>query len=80
MGLLGKVLLAPLAPLAGVVWLAERLEEQAAAAYYDPQAIAAQLDELESMRGRGLIGDREADEAAQLLLTRIEEAQGGQSG
>lgn len=77
MGLLGKVLLAPLAPVAGVVWLAERLEEQAAAVYYDPQMIAAKLGELESMREQGLIGDAEADEAEQMLLTRIEEAQGG---
>jgi len=77
MGLIGKVLLAPLAPVAGVVWLAEQLEEQAAAVYYDPRAIVSQLEEVETMRQQGLIGDAEADEAERRLLARIEEANGG---
>lgn len=77
MGLLSKVLLAPFAPVAGVVWLAEQLERQAQEIYYSPQGIAAELRELETMHQRGVIGDAELAAAEQALLARLEEAHVG---
>jgi len=77
MGLLTKVLLAPLAPVAGVVWLAEQLERQAEEIYYSPQSVAAELRELQVMHERGLIGDAELEAAESTLLARLEEARGG---
>lgn len=77
MGILTKVLLAPLAPVAGVVWLAEQLERQAEDIYYSPQSVAAELRELHVMHERGLIGDAELEAAESTLLARLEEARDG---
>ena len=77
MGILTKVLLAPLAPVAGVVWLAEQLERQAEEIYDSPQTVAAELRELQVMHERGLIGDAELEAAESTLLARLEEARGG---
>lgn len=77
MGIVSKLLMAPLAPVAGVVWLAEQLEQQARDLYYSPQAIAAELRELQIMREQGAMSEDELDAAEAALLARLEEAQGG---
>ncbi|MEU9746571.1 gas vesicle protein GvpG [Streptomyces niveus] len=46
MGLLSGVLLLPLAPVRGVVWISDRLVDAAEAELYDPAVIRAQLAEL----------------------------------
>ncbi|WP_405386340.1 gas vesicle protein GvpG [Streptomyces sp. NBC_01102] len=46
MGLLSGVLLLPLAPVRGVVWISDRLIDAAEAELYDPAVIRAQLAEL----------------------------------
>ncbi|TXL90038.1 gas vesicle protein GvpG [Streptomyces sp. IB2014 016-6] len=46
MGLLSGVLLLPLAPVHGVVWISDRLIDAAEAELYDPAAIRVQLAEL----------------------------------
>ena len=43
MGLITGLLTLPLAPVRGVVWLAEQIQEHAEAQYYDPVNIRAQL-------------------------------------
>lgn len=77
MGLLGKLLLAPVAPVAGVVWLAERLEEQAAAVYYSPETVRTELDRVQSAHARGDITDEERDQLEELLLARLVEGRDG---
>ena len=52
MGLIGALLKLPLAPVAGTVWVAERIQEQAEAEYYDEGAIQAQLREVDAARQR----------------------------
>lgn len=46
MGLLSGVLLLPLAPVRGVVWVSDRLIDAAEAELYDPAVIRTQLAEL----------------------------------
>ncbi|MFB8353034.1 gas vesicle protein GvpG [Streptomyces niveus] len=46
MGLLSGVLLLPLAPVRGVVWISDRLIDAAEAELYDPAVIRVQLCEL----------------------------------
>ncbi|WP_405608323.1 gas vesicle protein GvpG [Streptomyces sp. NBC_01511] len=46
MGLLSGVLLLPLAPVRGVVWVSDRLIDAAEAELYDPAVIRVQLAEL----------------------------------
>lgn len=77
MGILTKLVLAPLAPLTGMVWLAERLEEQAAQIYNSRQAVGAELDALAAASRRGEISDAEREEAETALLQRLIEADHG---
>ena len=77
MGLFSKLLLAPVAPVAGVIWLAERLEEQAAAVYYSPETVVAELESLREARDRSLISDEAFDRAEAALLVRLVEGPGG---
>ncbi|MFE3247651.1 gas vesicle protein GvpG [Streptomyces sp. NPDC059209] len=46
MGLLSGVLLLPLAPVRGVVWISDRLVDAAEAELYDPAVIRVRLTEL----------------------------------
>ena len=71
MGLISGILKLPLAPLTGTVWIAERLEEQAEAEYYDEGVIQAELREIDAARQAGTIGDEDADRAEDALLQRL---------
>lgn len=77
MGVLGKLLLAPFAPVAGVVWLAERLEEQAAAVYFSPETVRAELDRVQAAHARGEITDQEREASEAVLLARLVEGRDG---
>jgi hypothetical protein len=70
-GLITGILKAPLAPITGTVWIAEKLLEQAEAEYYDEGAIQAQLREIEAARQAGQIGEDEAAQAEEELLERL---------
>lgn len=71
MGLITGLLLLPLAPVRGTVWVAEKLLEQAEAEFYDEGAITAQLQEIEAAREAGLIDPQEAERAEDLLVERL---------
>ena len=71
MGLISGLLLLPLAPVRGTVWLAERIQEQAEGELYDEEAIRAQLMEIDAARQAGEIGEEEAAEAEDVLLERL---------
>lgn len=77
MGVLSKLVLAPLAPVTGVIWLAEQLERQAAELYYSPDAIRAQLRELQAMYEHGEIDDNVLEEQETQLLARLSEVDHG---
>lgn len=55
MGLLSGVLLLPLAPVRGVVWVSDRLIDAAEAELYDPAVIRVQLAELSRALDEGEI-------------------------
>lgn len=55
MGLLSGVLLLPLAPVRGVVWVSDRLIDAAEAELYDPAVIRVQLAELNRALDEGEI-------------------------
>jgi hypothetical protein len=52
-------------------WLAERIEEQAAAELYDESAIRTGLLELEQARADGVYSEDEIAEAEDALLERL---------
>ena len=71
MGLISGLLLLPLAPVRGTVWIAEKVLEQAEKEYYDPGAIRAQLMEIETAREAGEIDEQTAAHAEDALLERL---------
>ena len=71
MGLISGILKAPLAPITGTAWIAEKILEQAETEYYDESSIQAQLREIEAARQAGQIGEDEAAQAEEELLERL---------
>ncbi|GAA1325909.1 gas vesicle protein GvpG [Pseudonocardia xinjiangensis] len=71
MGLLTGLLTLPLAPVRGVLWMAEQIREHAEEQYYDPARIRAQLERIDEARQSGELSDEEADELENELLQRL---------
>lgn len=71
MGLLTGLLGLPVAPARGVVWLAEQIQDEAEAQYYDPARIRAELDRVEHLRRSGELPERECAELEDELLQRL---------
>ena len=71
MGLITAILKAPLAPVTGTAWIAEKLLEQAEAEMYDESAIRAALIQLEELRDTGELDDDELDAAENELVERL---------
>lgn len=72
MGLITGLLTLPLAPVRGVVWVTEKVAEEAELELYDEQRILRELAELESARDEGLIDPEEFDRGVDELLARLE--------
>ncbi|BBX66679.1 gas vesicle protein GvpG [Mycolicibacterium psychrotolerans] len=73
MGLLSAILMAPLAPVRGVVALAEVIQRQVEQEMNNPANTRRQLEDLEEARERGEITPAEEQEAQQQILeARIE--------
>lgn len=68
MGLVTGLLTLPLAPVRGVAWLAERIQEQAENEMYDPATIRRQLEEVDDARMAGELSEDEAAELEEQLL------------
>jgi gas vesicle protein GvpG len=76
MGLITGLLTLPLAPVRGTVWIAERVQEQAEAEYYDESSIRAGLLELEAARESGDFDEEELAAAEDALVERLMELRG----
>jgi hypothetical protein len=71
-GLITGILGFPLLPLKGVIWVAEQIQQQAEAQYYDPVRIRAQLEEIEEARRKGTLSEEECEELEDELLERLQ--------
>ncbi|MEY9929742.1 hypothetical protein ABH926_004382 [Catenulispora sp. GP43] len=80
MGLFTGLLTFPLAPVRGVVWVAEQISEQARRELEDPTAIRRQLTEVEAARVSGALTDQEADEQEAELVRRLWEVRQAGAG
>jgi predicted nucleic acid-binding protein len=74
MGLITGLLTLPLAPVRGVVWVADQLAAVAEQELYNPDAIYAELRELSADLEAGRISEEEFDRAEDLLLQRLQDA------
>jgi hypothetical protein len=73
MGLFTGLVTLPLAPVRGVVWLAETLTEQAEAQLYDPGRIAAEMQQTADEAADGEITEEEAAAREEDLIRRLNE-------
>ncbi|MGI5422806.1 gas vesicle protein GvpG [Actinomadura luteofluorescens] len=73
MGFFSGLVTAPLAPVKGVMWLAETLTEQAEAQLYDPGRIAAEMQQVADESAAGEITEEEAAEREEELIRRLNE-------
>jgi hypothetical protein len=74
MGLFTRLVMLPLAPVEGVVWIARQLEEQACRELYSPESIRRQLEAAEEALDAGEITEEEYLETETILLDRLDEA------
>jgi hypothetical protein len=74
MGLITGLLTLPLAPVRGVVWVADKLVAVAEEQLYDVDAIYAELRELAADLEEGRISEEEFDRAEDVLLQRLQDA------
>jgi len=77
MGLLSGVLTLPLAPVRGVLWLGQKLEEEARRQWSDPASIRRQLEEADAAYEDGLITADERDRIQDELVQRLLDNPGG---
>ncbi|GHH35859.1 gas vesicle protein GvpG [Streptomyces candidus] len=73
MGLLGELLLLPLAPVRGTNWVLRQVVAEAEKQYYDPSAIQSELRRLEESLEAGEIDEAEFDRREDELLDRLEQ-------
>ena len=72
MGLLSGLLLLPLAPVRGTIWIAEQIAEQAALELDDEAAIRRSLAEAERQLVLGAISQEEFEVWEDALLDRLD--------
>jgi hypothetical protein len=71
MGLITGLLTLPLAPVRGVVWIAEQVRDEALREWQDPSRLRAALADVQARRDLGQIDDDEADRLEEELVERL---------
>ena len=74
MGLLRRLVMLPVAPVEGVVWLARNIQEMAEQELHDPARLRAHLQEAEDAHRRGDINDDELAAIEDEVLQRLVDA------
>lgn len=72
MGLLGELLLLPVAPVRGTAWVLRQVLAEAERQYYDPSVITRELALLEKQLAEGEIDEAEFDRREDELLDRLQ--------
>ena len=76
-GLVTGLVTWPLAPVRGVVWVAEQVEQEAQRQWHDPAVIHRQLDEITERERSGELSSDEAAALEEALVQRILDAAAG---
>ncbi|MFE6648636.1 gas vesicle protein GvpG [Nocardioides sp. NPDC057772] len=71
MGLITQLLTLPIAPVRGVVWVGEKILEEAESQYYDPAAVQAALDDVDARHRAGELTDEQAADLEEGLVQRL---------
>jgi cytochrome c-type biogenesis protein CcmH/NrfG len=76
MGLITGLLTLPLAPVRGVVWVGEQVQQVAEEELTDDSAIRQQLIELEELRAAGTVPEEDLVAAEDELVQRLMDLHG----
>lgn len=71
MGLFKELVLLPLAPVRGTVWVAEQMAEEAERRLYDEDSIKREMLQLEIDSDEGRLGEKERAAKEDELLERL---------
>jgi hypothetical protein len=71
MGLFKELVMLPLAPVRGTVWVTEKITEEAERRLYDEDAIKREMLQLEIESDEGLLGEKERAAKEDELLDRL---------
>ncbi|HLH45702.1 MAG TPA: gas vesicle protein GvpG [Acidimicrobiales bacterium] len=74
MGFLTRLVLLPLAPVEGVVWVARQLEARAVEELYGSESIRRRLEDLQAAYDGGAMGEEEFLAAEEDLLDQLDAA------
>ncbi len=64
-----------LAPVKGIMWLAEQVQKEANGQLFDVAAIKSRLAEIQELYDSGMIGETEFLKAEEVLMARLNAAQ-----
>ncbi|TMM05128.1 MAG: gas vesicle protein [Actinobacteria bacterium] len=68
MGLIKELVLLPVAPVRGVLWVSERIAEQVEQERYAPGAAVQRLEDLEAKRERGEVDEETAKQLEEQVI------------
>ncbi|MBF6357826.1 gas vesicle protein GvpG [Nocardia higoensis] len=71
MGLVSSLLMLPLAPVRGVVWLAEVIQERVEHELHDPAKVRREMEAIDEAAAAGELSDEERRQAQQQVLDRL---------
>ncbi|MEV2221397.1 gas vesicle protein GvpG [Nocardia vinacea] len=70
MGLVSAILSLPLAPVRGVIWLGELIQDQVEQQLQSPAAVRRDLEEIDEAAAAGRLSEEEQKQAQQAVLDR----------
>ena len=70
MGLVSAILSLPLAPVRGVIWLGELIQDQVEQQLQSPAAVRRDLEEIDDAATAGRLSEEERKQAQQAVLDR----------
>ncbi|MGY1942661.1 gas vesicle protein GvpG [Nocardia asiatica] len=71
MGLLSTILTLPIAPVRGVIWLGEVIQDQVEQQMHDPANMRRELEEIDAAAAAGQLSEEERKQAQQAVLDRM---------
>ncbi|MFG3614433.1 gas vesicle protein GvpG [Nocardia exalbida] len=71
MGLLSTILSLPVAPVRGVIWLGEVIQDQVDQKMHDPATMRRELEEIDAAAAAGQLSEEERKQAQQAVLDRM---------
>ncbi|MBF6337016.1 gas vesicle protein GvpG [Nocardia abscessus] len=71
MGLLSTILTLPVAPVRGVIWLGELIQDQVDQQLHDPATMRRELEEIDAAAAAGQLSEEERKQAQQAVLDRM---------